>query len=244
MDHGGLTFLAEFLRRRSGLVLSSHKPELIEGRLAPVARRFGFRDVDSLLGELLYAPQPLARAVTEAMTINESFFFRDPAAFDQLRTETLPALVRARAAEKRLRIWCAACAAGQEAYSLAMLIDDLKLVRKGWTVDLFATELNSDLVARAEEGYYSEFEVHRGLPSARLTKHFVRAGSGWRIQDSLRRLVSFRAFNLLDSFGWLHPVDLVLCRNVLMYLDHKTKADVAERISEIMAPDGSLLLGH
>ena len=239
-----LAFLADFLRRRSGLLLTSYKTSLIEGRLAPVARRFGFRNVESLLDELLYSPEPLARAVTEAMTTNDTAFFRDALVFQKLRDSTLPALIRSRGTEKRLRIWCAACSAGQEAYSVAMLLDDLKLAQPGWTIDLIATELNSDLVARAEAGFYTEFEVHRGLSAARLSRHFTRTANGWQVHDSLRRQITFRVFNLLDSFGWLYPVDLVLCRNVLLYFDQKTKADVLEKISGVLALDGALLLGR
>jgi chemotaxis protein methyltransferase CheR len=237
-------FLSEFLRRRSGLLLPSHKAHLIEGRLAPVARRFGFRDVDALLRELGHARETLARAVTEAMTINDSVFFRDANVFDHLRTVVLPRLIEARAQTKRLRIWSGACAAGQEAYSLAMLLDELKLIQKGWSLDLIATDLSSDLIARGEAGVYTDFEVQRGLSAARLAKHFTREGHSWRAKDSLRRMVSFGSFNLLDSHGWLYPIDIALCRNVLIFFEQKAKVQVAERIAEILAPDGTFVIGH
>jgi chemotaxis protein methyltransferase CheR len=245
MDARDIAFLAQVVRRRSGQVLPVHKPHLIEGRLAKVMRRFGFRSVDALVRELRHSRDTLARAVTEAMTTNESSFFRDRAAFDQFRDRVLPRLMEDRADCKRLRIWSAACAAGQEAYSIAMLLDDLKLAAKGWSIDLVATDLSAEMIARAEEGVYSQFEVQRGLPMRRLVAHFGQQEDGsWQVQETLRRMVSFRQFNLLDSYGWLDDLDVVFCRNVLIYFDQKTKIQVLEKIAEMLQPDGALLLGH
>jgi chemotaxis protein methyltransferase CheR len=244
MTPDDFAYLAEFLRRRSGLLLPSHKSHLIEGRLAPVARRFGFRDVNSLVRELRHARHQLARAVTEAMTTNESAFFRDKDGFDRFRDMVLPQLVAARASEKRLRIWSAACAAGQEAYSIAMILDDFKLLAQGWSIDLVATDLSSDSIARAELGVYTQFEVQRGLSPERLKAHFTQEGTNWRVNDSLRRTISFHPFNLLDSYGWLGDIDVVFCRNVLIYLDHKTKMQVLDKLADTLSADGTLLLGH
>ncbi len=240
-DHA---FLAQLVRRRSGLTLPAHKTQLIEGRLAPVMRRFGFRELEALIQDLRHGRDTLARAVTEAMTTNESSFFRDRAAFEQFRDMVLPQLLADRAESKRLRIWCAACAAGQEPYSIAMLLDDNKLVAKGWSIDLIATDLSAEMIARAEEGVYSHFEVQRGLAIRRLVAHFNQDGGSWRIHENLRRMVTFRQFNLLDSYGWLDDLDVVFCRNVLIYFDKKTKTAVIEKISEMLAPDGALVLGH
>lgn len=237
------TYLAQVLRRRSGLVLTDKKAHLVEGRLTPVMRRFGFRDVASLLKELHYGHEALVQAVIEAMTTNDSSFFRDRKTFEELRDIVLPELMADRADTKQLRIWCAACAAGQEAYSVAMILDDANLVLEGWNVSLIATDINSQMIARAQEGLYSQFEVQRGLPIRRLVGNFTQEGSNWRISDNLRRMVTFRTFNLLDSYGWLPDCDIVLCRNVLMYFDHKTRLSVLDRIGEIMAPDAALLLG-
>jgi chemotaxis protein methyltransferase CheR len=244
MSPDDLDYLTQFLRRRAGIVVAPHKTSLIESRLAPVARRFGFRHVDSLLRELRYAREGLARAVTEAMTTNDSSFFRDKAVFDHTRDVTLPRLVASRAKEKHLRIWSAACAAGQEPYSLAIILEELKLADKGWSIDLIATDLSSDLIARAEEGIYTEYEIERGLSARRLAAHFTREGKSWRVSDRLKRMVTFRTFNLLDSYGWLHELDAVFCRNVLIYFDQKTKAHVIDKIAEVLAPDGALVLGH
>ncbi|HUO89300.1 MAG TPA: protein-glutamate O-methyltransferase CheR [Rhizomicrobium sp.] len=245
MNADDIAFLAHVVRRRSGQMLPVHKPHLIEGRLAKVMRRFGFRSVDALVQELRHRRDALARAVTEAMTTNESSFFRDRAAFDQFRDHLLPRLMEDRAATKHLRIWSAACAGGQEAYSIAMLLDEQKLAAQGWSIDFFATDLSAEMIARAEEGLYSNFEVQRGLPIRRLVTHFRQESDGnWRVQENLRRMVTFRQFNLLDSFGWLDDLDVVFCRNVLIYFDRKTKIQVLDKIAETLAPDGALLLGH
>lgn len=244
MTSDDLSFLAQLVRRRSGLVLPAHKAHLIEGRLSPVMRRFGFRTVTALIKELRHGRDTLARAVTEAMTTNESSFFRDRPAFEQFRDVVLPQMLEARAGSKRLRIWCAACSAGQEPYSVAMLLDDRKLVAQGWQIDLIATDLSAEMVARGEDGLYSHFEVQRGLAIRRLVAHFTQEEGSWRIHEHLRRMVSFRQFNLLDSYGWLDDLDVVFCRNVLMYFDQKTKIAVLDKIAEMLQPDGALLLGH
>jgi chemotaxis protein methyltransferase CheR len=244
MKPNDFTCLAQLVRRRSGLVLPSHKAHLIEGRLATVLRRFGFRSVGALIHELRHGRDTLARAVTEAMTTNESSFFRDRTSFDKFRDVVLPQLLESRADSKRLRIWSAACASGQEPYSIAMLLDDRKLVENGWTIDLIATDLSSEIIARAEGGVYSHYEVQRGLAIRRLVAHFTQEGANWRINENLRRMVSFRTFNLLDSYGWLDDLDAVFCRNVLLYFDQRTKASVLEKIADTLAPDGVLVLGH
>jgi chemotaxis protein methyltransferase CheR len=244
MTDEDIAYLAQMVRRRSGLLLPPHKTEFVTGQLAPVARRFGFRDAASLIADLRHGRDSLARAVTEALTTNESSFFRDRPAFDHFRDAVLPRLIEARARTKRLRIWSAACAAGQEPYSIAMLLDDAKLSAQGWTIDLIATDFSSEMIARAEEGLYSHFEVQRGLAIRRLVAHFMQEGGGWRINESLRRMVSFRQFNLLDSYGWLDDLDAVFCRNVLIYFEQKTKAQILDKIADVLQPDGVLLLGH
>ncbi|HEY1707031.1 MAG TPA: protein-glutamate O-methyltransferase CheR [Rhizomicrobium sp.] len=244
MNTADFTFLTDLLRRRSGLALTPNKIPLVKSRLLPVARRFGFRNVEGLLKDLRYGREPLARAVTEAMTTNESFFFRDPEAFETFEETILPALLRRRAENRRFRIWCAACATGQEAYTLAMILDDHRLAERGWDVEILASDINSDSILRAKEGLYAEFEVQRGLAVRRIAGHFTQEGGGWRIDDALRRAVNFRTFNLLDSYGWIGEVDVIFCRNVLMYFDGETKTVVLDRLAQVLAPDGYLVLGH
>jgi chemotaxis protein methyltransferase CheR len=235
--------LSDLVHRRSGLVLTSGKTALVESRLHPVAKRFGFRDANALMAELPHPSEELARAITEAMTTNETSFFRDVAAFEFLMATVLPALVRARAPARRLRIWCAACSTGQEAYSLAAILDDLGLSQHGWKIDLIASDLSESAIARAKWGMYTPYEVERGLPEQVLRRHFVKEAGQWRVADRLRRTVAFRTFNLLDHFGWLGDVDLVLCRNVLLYFDPGTRAEIHAKLADTLATDGYLLLG-
>lgn len=244
MTPDDFAFLARLLRRRSGLSLTIDKTALLESRVETVMRRFDFRDMAALVRELRLGREALAESVTEAMTVNETSFFRDPNLFQRLKGRVMPHLLQARAQARRLRIWSAATACGQEAYSIAILLSELGLAREGWTVDLIATDLSAQAIARAEQGRYAPCEVERGLDEALLARHFRKDGPDWVAGDSLRRLVTFRRFNLLDSFGWLDDLDLVFCRNVLMYFDAATRADVLERIGDCMAADGVLLLGE
>ena len=237
-------FLARLLRRRSGLSLSPAKLELVQRRLTPVMRRFGFKDATALVHELRLGQESLARAVTEAVTVHDTSFFRDERAFARFKNELLPALLARRARQKRLRLWCAACATGQEAYSIAMILDGLGLQAAGWSLDLIATDLSAEAVARAEEGRYDGEEMARGLTSDQRAFWFRPSGEQWQVADHLRRMVDFRVFNLLDSYGWLDDLDFVFCRNVLMYFDRAAKASVLERIADTLAPDGFLLLGE
>jgi chemotaxis protein methyltransferase CheR len=236
-------FLARLLRRRSGLSLTPAKRDLVERRLAPVMRRFGFRDAAGLVHELRLGQESLARAVTEAVTVHDTAFFRDAGAFLHFEKELLPAMLRARAQTKRLRIWSAACATGQETWSIAIILDRLALAAQGWSIDLIATDLSAEAIARAEEGRYDGVEMERGLEPARRANFFRPSGEHWRIADHLRRMAHFRVFNLLDSYGWLDDIDFIFCRNVLMYFDRAAKASVLERMADTMAADGCLLLG-
>jgi chemotaxis protein methyltransferase CheR len=235
-------FLARLVRRRGGLVLTDGKGAALERRLAPVMRRFGFRDPGALMKELRLGDETLSAAVTEAVTVNETSFFRDADQFARLRQQVLPQLLAARAQEKRLRIWSAGCAAGQEAWSLAILLDGLAL--PGWTIDLFATDMSGDAIARAEAGHYSQADVMRGLSLEDVARHFRAQESGFMISERLKRMVRFRKFNLLDSFGWLDDLDLVLCRNVLIHFDRAARVSVLERLADTLSPDGVLLLGE
>ncbi len=243
MNDEDFIYLAELLRRRSGLMLPSHKAHLIENRLSPVMTRYGLKNVRALIKELRLSRDKLARDVVEAMTTNETSFFRDRSVFAQFRDVVLPAMLAQRGNAKRLRIWCAACSTGQEPYSVAMVLDDYKLAAKGWSVDLIATDISTAAIARAQEGVYSPFEVQRGLPIRRLVTHFSQDGDNWRASESLRQLVTFRNFNLLDSYGWLDDIDIIFCRNLLIYFNSKTKIQVLEKMHETLSQDGALVLG-
>ena len=234
-------FLARLVRRRGGLSLGNGKSAGLEQRLTPVMRRFGFREISALIRELRLGNDSLAAAITEAMTVNETSFFRDPHQFARLREEVLPRLLAARSEDRRLRIWSAACAAGQEAWSLAMMLDAMPL--HGWSIDLIATDICGDAVTRAEAGHYSQYDLMRGLSEEDVARHFMAQESGFLISDRLKRMVRFRKFNLMDSCGWLDGLDLVLCRNVLMHFDRAARVSVLERLAETLSPDGLLMLG-
>ena len=242
MNNADFLCLADLLKRRAGFHLSPDKTHLANSRLAPVARRFGFRRTDELLAELHHAPEELARAVTEAMMINESSFLRDKATFDHFRGVILPSLLSARADTRRLRIWCAAASTGQEPYSLAMILDEARIARD-WRVELIATDISSDAIARAIDGRYSQYEVQRGLTANMLVRYFVQDGENWRICERLRHMVSFRPFNLLDSYGWLGQFDVIFCRNAFLYFDPLAKRTTLENLGRVLARDGYLVLG-
>jgi chemotaxis protein methyltransferase CheR len=235
--------LADLVRRRSGLVLTPDKIRLAESKLAPIASRFGFRKSAQLYAELAHPQEEIAQAVTEAMTVNDSSFFRDRVPFEHFRDTMLPRLMKMREAQKRIRIWCAATANGQEAYSLAMMLDEAGLAAEDWKIELIATDFSAEAIARARAGVYSQYEVQRGLPIQLLVKYFTQDGESWRVNDRLRHLITFRTFNLLDHFGWLGMLDVVFCRNVLMYFDEHTKGDIIHKIADALAPDGFLVLG-
>jgi len=237
-------YLARLLRRRCGLSLSLDKMALVERRLLPVMRRFHFKDMGAMIADLRLGGEALAEAVTDAMTVNESSFFREQEQFAALRDSVLPGLIATRAAQKRLRIWSAACAAGQEAYSIAITLSEMGLARAGWQLEILASDLSADMIGRAESGRYGSHEIQRGLDEELRSRYFSRQAANWVVTESLRRMVRFRRFNLLDSFGWLDDVDVVVCRNVLMYFEAATRADVLMRLADTLAPDGLLVLGE
>ncbi|GLK78589.1 CheR family methyltransferase [Methylopila turkensis] len=237
-------FLARFLKERSGIVIGEDKRYLVESRLGPIARKAGFASLSELTQRLMRGGDTaLAQSVIEAMTTNETFFFRDGAPFTQFSDVLLPEFAKTRAAQKRVRIWCAACSTGQEPYSLAMLLDEKAAQFPGWRFEIVATDLASEVVDRARTGLFSQFEVQRGLPIKLLLKHFTQEGDRWRIAAKLRERVQFRTLNLLRDFSPLGQFDVVFCRNVLIYFDEPTKADILGRIGKQLAPDGALLLG-
>jgi chemotaxis protein methyltransferase CheR len=237
-------YLRDILRKRSGLVLSAEKHYLVESRLLPVARRHGLFNLTGLVARLKApAAEPLTVEVVEAMTTNESFFFRDKVPFDHFRDTIMPALLSARAASKRIRIWCAAASTGQEPYSLAIALKEMGKDLRGWRVEIVATDISTEVLEKAKSGIYSQFEVQRGLPVLMLIKYFSQVGETWQIAPEIRGMVKFMPFNLLNGFAPLGKFDLVFCRNVLIYFDQATKIGVLERIADVTERDGFLVLG-
>jgi chemotaxis protein methyltransferase CheR len=235
-------FLRKLLKEQSGLDLSSDKQYLIESRLIPLARRAGLSDIPELVQKLKTGADALTSEVVEAMTTNETFFFRDKIPFDHLRQTILPALVQARASRRALRIWCAASSTGQEPYSIAMCVREFAGLA-GWRVDIVATDLSHEVLEKSKAGIYSQFEVQRGLPIQMLVKYFNQVGELWQLSPDIKAMVQHRQLNLLDDFSHMGMFDVIFCRNVLIYFDQETKADIFERLARSIEPDGVLALG-
>jgi chemotaxis protein methyltransferase CheR len=237
-------YLRTFLKTRSGLVLSDEKQYLIESRLLPVARKNGLASISALVGKLKEpGSQMIAEAVVEAMTTNESFFFRDKLPFEHFTQTMMPAMLANRAREKRLRIWCAAASTGQEPYSLAMCLKEMEPRIAGWRIEILGTDLSNEVLTKAKAGIYSQFEVQRGLPINHLLKFFTQQGDVWQIGSDIRSMVQYRKMNLLEPYTALGQFDIVFCRNVLIYFDNQTKVDILARIQKTMPDDGFLVLG-
>lgn len=237
-------FIAALLKERSGLVLSSDKTYLLESRLIPVARKRGLKGLDDLVDTIRRThPEPLIRDVTDAMTTNESFFFRDTKPFDLFRDNVLPHLLAGRADKKFFRIWCAAASTGQEPYSLAIILREQAAKLVGWKYEIIGTDLSREVLERAKSGLYSQFEVQRGLPIQFLVKYFEKKEDQWQIKPEIRGMVQYRELNLLHDLKPLGTFDVVFCRNVLIYFDQPTKGRILENISKLMPQDGMLFLG-
>lgn len=237
-------YLKTFLKSTSGLVLAENKQYLVESRLLPIARKNGLNSISDLVAKMRQpGSKPVQEVVVEAMTTNESFFFRDKTPFQHFEETMLPHLLSARAATKRLRIWCAAASTGQEPYSLAITLKEMAAKLAGWRIEIIATDLSSEVLEKAKVGLYTQFEVQRGLPIQMLVKYFKQQGDMWQVSPELRGMVQWRKLNLLENFRTLGQFDIVFCRNVLIYFDQPTKSDVLARIQTQMPVDGYLVLG-
>ncbi len=235
-------YVRDLVRRESAIVLETGKEYLVESRLTPLAREAGAADVNAYVSALRARAHPVAtRQVVEALTTNETSWFRDSAPFALLRTQVLPELARART-NRSLRIWCGACSSGQEPYSIAITALDTPALT-GWRTEILATDLNQEMVTRARSGSYSQLEVNRGLPATTLVKHFRRDGARWQISPDVAASVSFRQLNLMSPFSAVGRFDVVFMRNVLIYFDLATKRDILRRVGQVLAPDGYLFLG-
>lgn len=231
-------FLSQDVRKRSGLVLGQEKAYLVDSRLGPLARKEGFASVEALIDAMMRGDQRLCISASEALATHETFFFRDKTPFDLFENVIAPSLRTSRMG-RPLKIWCAAASSGQEPYSLAMLLDEMP----GLNADILATDMSAPVLEKAKAAIYTQFEVQRGLPVQRLVKHFEQAGDSWRIKPQLRQKVRFEQANLLDDFNRFGKMDVIFCRNVLIYFDIQTKAQILNRLASLMADDGFLLLG-
>ena len=236
-------FLRKLLRERSGLDLSPDKQYLVESRLIPLARRVGLPGIAELVAKIKGGSDALTAEVVEAMTTNETFFFRDKIPFDHLRETILPALLEARANRHSLRIWCAASSTGQEPYSIAMCLKEFGPALAGWRIEILATDLSQGVLEKSRAGIFSQFEVQRGLPIQMLVKHFTQIGELWQLNADIRAMVQHRQLNLLQDFSHLGLFDVIFCRNVLIYFDQDTKVGIFDRLAKMLEPEGVLALG-
>lgn len=233
-------YVSDLVRRETAMLYDPGKEYLVEARLLPLAREAGCSDVDSYVARIKADPAEKRKAI-DALTINETSWFRDNAPYQAFTESMLPAALAAREHVKHLSIWSAACSSGQEAYSLSMLLD--QHLPAGWTAQILATDVSTAMLERVKAGRYSQVEMNRGMPATQLVKYFTRAGSEWEVSDQLKKMVRTQHLNLATAFGPLPTFDIVFLRNVLIYFDMDVKRDILRRVHQVVAPDGFLLLG-
>jgi chemotaxis protein methyltransferase CheR len=244
MTDADFLFLQDMLYRKSGLSLTKDKAYLLESRLGTLCRKLKIESREALVQQMRATRNAqLEMAVIEAMTTNETLFFRDRVPFDTFRTIAMPETLARNAATRTIRIWCAAASSGQEAYSIAMILDDMQKELAGWRIDIIGTDISGEVLEKARTGVYSQFEIQRGLPVQQLLKYFSQEGDQWRVNDRLRAMVRFETFNLLDDMGKFGMFDVIFCRNVMIYFDLPTKVRTMKSLSERLKPEGCLFLG-
>ena len=244
MNPADFTFVADLVRKNSAIVLDDNKVYLVKARLSSLCREQDFDDLASLVRALRANPNgKLSDQVVEAMTTNESSFFRDGHPFELLRTNVLPKVVEARASERKLDLWCAAASSGQEPYTIAMVLKETLPELSTWNVKILATDINEAVLEKAVSGVYSQLEINRGLPAAKLVKYFSRDGITWKVNDELRKMIDFRALNLIGNWPVMPQFDIIFIRNVLIYFDIETKKLIFERLRKLLRPNGFLFLG-
>lgn len=237
-------FVSKLLRAECAIVLEKGKEYLVESRLAPICRDKGFPTLEGLVAALKgNADSGLKQQVVEAMTTNETSFFRDIEPFENLRKVILPEIIEKRTASRTLNIWCAASSTGQEPYSIAMLLREHFPQLNDWKISFIASDISQEVLARAKSGRYSQLEVNRGLPVTYLVKYFKKEGTDWFINEDIRKMIRFEAINLVKPFSIISDIDLVMIRNVLIYFEVDIKKNILAKIRKIMKPDGFLLLG-
>jgi chemotaxis protein methyltransferase CheR len=239
---GDFAYISALVRRDAAIVLEPGKEYLVEARLLPLARQTGAATVSEFVARAQQRPEPdVHRRIVDALTTNETSFFRDGEPFTAVTAMVLPDMLVNRSTSRHLRVWSAACSSGQETYTLAMQLHDN--LPNGWSYEIIGTDISTEMLARAEAGRYSQLEVNRGLPAAALVRHFERVGSHWQVAPHLRRNVSFRRLNLAAPLPALGQFDVIFLRNVLIYFDVATKRAVLERVGSLLKPDGWLFLG-
>jgi chemotaxis protein methyltransferase CheR len=244
IDPKDFEFISTLVLKRSAIVLDKEKTYLVESRLQPIARQNGLSSISDLVNKLRSAPtRELIQQVVEAMTTNETSFFRDVNPFDALKQVVLPDLLTKRAAEKKINIWCGASSTGQEPYTIAMVLSEFFATKPDWKYHILSTDLSTEVLEKARSGVYTQLEVNRGLPASYLVKYFQRQGNSWHVKDCLKKVCDFRQLNLIDTSWCIPTVDIVFMRNVLIYFDVPTKKNIFKKIRQVLKPDGFLFLG-
>jgi chemotaxis protein methyltransferase CheR len=237
-------YIANLARSHAAIVLEPGKEYLVENRLTPLAEQEGYGTLEKFIGKMRSEPvNGLHHKTIDALTTNETSFFRDFHPFEALRKHILPKLIEQRAATRQLTIWSAACSTGQEPYTLAMLLHEHFPQLRDWRISIVATDLSPTVLKTAQAGSYSQFEVNRGLPAAYLIKHFTKENERWHIKPELKKNIQFRAMNLIQPWPIMSPFDLVFIRNVMIYFDVETKKMILKRIRNCLLPHGYLFLG-
>lgn len=245
LDASTFNFVSTFIREKSAIVLEPSKAYLIESRLNPIARENGMASLEELVTALKRpGNRELSQKVVDAMTTNETSFFRDLHPFEALKTNIIPELIEKRSKERTINIWSNACSSGQEVYTIAMILRENFPQLAGWRVRLIATDLSTVILKKAQEGLFNQTEVNRGLPMPLLLKYFTKVGLQWQVREDLRKMVEFREVNLVEPWPPTLPtMDIVFLRNVLIYFSPETKSMILNKVHRIMRPDGSLFLG-
>jgi chemotaxis protein methyltransferase CheR len=236
-------YLQDFVYRESGIVLENDKHYLLQARLMPILKKERLSGLDEICTRLRGGDPDLRVRVVEAMTTNETLFFRDPAQYEALKTTVIPALMKQRELSRRLTFWSAAASSGQEAYSLAIMLIEMGLLNQGWTIQITGTDLSGQVLDRAREARFLQIEVNRGLPAPHLVKYFNRQGLEWQLKDHVRSMVQFQRFDLRQSPAAIGSFDVIFCRNVLIYFDVPTKKKILAGLRSVLRDDGCLLLG-
>ena len=237
-------FVRNLVKERSAIVLEESKTYLVDSRLTPIVRKLNLSSLTDLVARLRAERfGELHRSVIEAMTTNETSFFRDVHPFEAFKKKILPELIAKRSTERALTIWCAACSSGQEPYSLAMLMRENFAELGTWRTQIVATDLSTEILDRAKRGVFSQLEVNRGLPAPMLVRYFSRQGLEWQVNDTIRNMITFRELNLIEAWPNMPRADVVFLRNVLIYFDIPTKKSILAKVRQVMRPDGYLFLG-
>ncbi len=237
-------YISKMVRKRSAIVLETGKEYLVESRLFPVVKQEGLDSLEELVKKIsLNNDIRLQDIVVEAMTTNETSFFRDHHPFETLKNSVIPELIKKRQSIREFNIWCGASSSGQEPYSIAMLLKENFPELNTWKLNYIATDISNEMLNRCREGNYSQLEINRGLPANLMVKYFDRDGAHWQIKEDLRKMIDFKILNLSESWPYMPPMDIVMLRNVLIYFDVETKKNILDKIQKLLKPDGYLFLG-